>query len=233
MKSLYTRFLSTSTRSNRSGDSWAGTGPGGESFVVGRATGGVDYQRQPSGAGAATLTSPVAAPPWAKTKASFMANPTRQLPAMPEIGRPESFYAKLVKTADQQGDVHVHEAAKVGQYITLALDPSLEWDDKLKYFRHALKRHCVPPPYPDDDVWMFYQQLADLVRQYAGQEALRLASTEDDLYAARLSMGQSREKIEDDAESFFGRLMGSNDQSPEWFNETDWSQLKLIRDQWI
>ena len=159
--------------------------------------------------------------------------PTRQLPPMPEIGRPESFYAKLVKHADQQGDVHLHESAKVGQYITLALDPALSWEDKLKYFRHALKRHCVPPPYPDDDVWMFYQQLAELVRQYAGHEALRIASTEDDLYAARLSMGQEREKIEDDAETFFGRLMGRGDQCPEWFNETDWSQLKLIRDQWI
>ena len=43
---------------------------------------------------------------------------------------------------------------------------------------------------------MFYRSLADLVRQYAGQEALRLASVEDDLYAARLAMGQTREKIE-------------------------------------
>jgi hypothetical protein len=152
---------------------------------------------------------------------------------MPEIGRPESYYAKLVHEADKQGDVHAHEAAKVGQYITLALDPNLSWEQKLKYFRHALKRHCQPPPYPDDDVWMFYHQLADLVRQYCGYEALRLASTEDDLYAARLSMGQSREKIEDEAEQFFLKLMGSGDHCPEWFNETDWAQLKLIRDQWI
>lgn len=159
--------------------------------------------------------------------------PTRQLPQMPEIGRPESYYAKLVHTADRQGDTHAHEAAKVGQYVTLALDPSLAWEEKLKYFQHALKRHCVPPPYPDDDVWMFYQQLAELVRAYCGQEALRLESLEDDLYAARLSMGQSRDKIEDDAETFFGRLLGTGDTSPEWFNETDWHQLKLIRDQWI
>jgi hypothetical protein len=152
---------------------------------------------------------------------------------MPEIGRPESYYAKLVKSADQQGSVHLREAAKVGQYITLAMNPGLNWEDKLKYFRHAIKRHCSPPPYPDDDVWMFYQQLAELVRQHCGYEALRLASTEDDLYAARLSMGQTREKIEDDAEGFFSKIMGSGDQCPEWFNETDWSQLKLIRDQWI
>lgn len=159
--------------------------------------------------------------------------PTRQLPPMPEIGRPESYYAKLVHQADRAGDVHSHEASKVGQYVTLALDPALSWDQKLKYFQHALKRHCVPPPYPDDGVWMFYQQLADLVRSYCGQEALRLASLEDDLYAARISMGQSRDKIEDDAEQFFGRLLGTGDTPPDWFNEDDWGQLKLIRDQWI
>jgi hypothetical protein len=157
----------------------------------------------------------------------------RQLPAMPEIGRPESYYAKHCHAADKYGDVHAHEAMKVGQYVTLAMDPHLAWDEKLKYFRHALKRHCVPPPYPDDDVWMFYQQLADLVRQYAGQEALRIASSEDDLYAARISMGQSREKIEDEAEAFFGKLLGNTESCPEWFTETDWQQLKLIRDQWI
>jgi hypothetical protein len=78
---------------------------------------------------------------------------------------------------------------------------------------------------------MFYRSLADLVRQYAGQEALRLTSTEDDLYAARISMGQTREKIEEEAEHFFGRLVPP--ECPDWFNEEDYAQLKLIRDQWI
>lgn len=223
MRSTYSRFLN-GKQGNRLSDSWVG----GESFVVCRAKSGVDYAPESRGAGSSTS---VLAPP-AKTRVSSMGS-IRQLPPMPEIGRPESHYAKLVKSADQQADVHSHEAAKVGQYITLALDPTLQWEEKLKFFRHALKRHCQPPPYPDDDVWMFYQQLADLVRQYAGYEALRIASTEDDLYAARINMGQSREKIEDDAEIFFQRLMGVGDQCPEWFNETDWAQLKLIRDQWI
>ena len=89
---------------------------------------------------------------------------TRTFPPMPPIGRPESFYAKLAHEADKSGDMHGHEAAKVGQYITLALDPALAWDEKLKYFRHAIKRHCQPPLFPDDDVWMFYRTLADLVR---------------------------------------------------------------------
>ena len=38
-------------------------------------------------------------------------------------------------------------------------------------------------------------------------EALRIASREDDLYAARISMGQTREKIEDEAEDFFAKLV--------------------------
>jgi hypothetical protein len=80
---------------------------------------------------------------------------------------------------------------------------------------------------------MFYRQLADVVRQYAGQEVLRIASAEDDLYAARLAMGQERGKIEDEADQFFARLLPSSDKCPEWFNETDHQQLKLIRDQWI
>ncbi|HEX2973606.1 MAG TPA: hypothetical protein VHP11_14825, partial [Tepidisphaeraceae bacterium] len=126
--------------------------------------------------------------------------PTQQLvlPPMPPVGRPESFYAKLAHDAERAGDAHAHEAAKVGQYITLALDEALSWDDKLKYFRHAIKRHCQPPPFPEDEVNQFYKGLADLVRQYAGQEALRIASREDDLYAARLNMGQPREGIEDE-----------------------------------
>jgi hypothetical protein len=151
---------------------------------------------------------------------------------MPEIGRPETYYAKMVHRADKAGDTFAHEAYKVAQYITLAMDPHLVWEQKLKYLSHAIKRHCSPPPFPDDEVWMFYRQLADLVRQYAGQEALRIASTEDDLYAARLSMGQLREKIADDAEVFFCRLI-TTDAPPAWFNEDDYRQLKMIRDQWI
>lgn len=157
----------------------------------------------------------------------------RTLPQMPEIGHPESWYANRIHAADQTGDVHAHEAYKVGQYVTLALGSHLAWREKLKYFKHAISRHCTPPPFPDDEVWMFYRSLANLVRQYAGYEALRLASYEDDMYAARLSMGQTREKIDDDAEQFFGELLGSNDQCPEWFTDEDYGQLKVIRDQWI
>jgi len=160
-----------------------------------------------------------------------MTGQSRQFPPMPQIGLPEAYYAKQVHLADRVGDRHTHEANKVGQYVTLAMDPHLSWEEKLKYFRHALKRHCAPPPLPDDDVWMFYRSLADLVRQYAGHEALRLASVEDDLYAARLSMGQTRETIENESETFFARLIPPT--CPDWFNEDDYAQLRLLREQWI
>lgn len=161
-----------------------------------------------------------------------MTQPSHLLPLMPEIGRPEAYYARRVHEADRQGQLHAHEAWKVGQYITLAIDPNLQWEQRLKYLKHALKHHCNPPPLPGEEIWVFYHGLADLVRRYAGQQALQMASTEDDLYAARLAMGQDRQKIEEEAELFFTRLIDC-DHCPHWFNEEDWVQLKLIRDQWI
>jgi hypothetical protein len=81
-------------------------------------------------------------------------------------------------------------------------------------------------------VWVFYKTLADLVRQHCGAEALRLMSKEDDMYAARLSMGQERDMLENEAEEFFGKIMGGEERA-DWFLEADWEQMRLIRDQWI
>ena len=156
----------------------------------------------------------------------------RIFPPLPEIGHPETYYAKQVHRADKRGDQHGHEAYKVGQYVTLGLNPYLPWPDKLKYFRHALARHCNPPPYPDDEVWMFYRSLADLVRHHCGAEALRLISQEDDVYAKRIEMGHSREVIEAEAEAFFRKFI-SDDNCPDWFNHEDYDTMKMIRNQWI
>ena len=157
----------------------------------------------------------------------------RPLPQMPPIGRPESYYGRQVQIADKQGDLHLHEAAKVGQYLTLAMDVRLPWAKRLKYFDHALRRHCNPPPLPDDAVWMFYQQLINLVRFHAGEQALRLASAQDDEYARRLTAGESKNKLVGEARQFFYELMTLSDQKPRHFTDDDWMQLKLIRDQWI
>ena len=154
---------------------------------------------------------------------------------MPEIGYPEAHYARRVRQAELAGDDHAREAYKVGQYVTLAMDPHADWEKKLRYFRHALRRHTNAPPLPTDEVWLFYQNLKDLVRRYAGQEALRLALKEDEAYATRLGLGQSRQRIEQEAEEFFAKLLGSHSQDacPEHFTQEDWDQLRLIRNQWI
>ena len=168
-----------------------------------------------------------------RTEGAPMLHQPHIFPPMPQIGMSESQYANLARQADSDGNIYAHEAAKVGQYITLALDPHLDWPAKLRYFQHALKRHCVPPPVPDEPVWVFYRDLADLVRRYAGYEALRLASAEDDLYATRLALGADQTAVESDAEVFFSQLLGTGDRRPDWMSEDDWLQLKLIRDQWM
>lgn len=154
-------------------------------------------------------------------------------PSMPEIGHPESYYAKIAKHAEHRGDPHAREAAKVGQYVTLALDPNLQWDQKLRYFKHAVSRHCHPPDFADDSCWKFYHDLADIVREHCGREALKLACAEDEAWAKRLAMGQLREKIAPDADYFFQRLIGRDRLCPLWFCSEDWDQLMLIRRQWV
>ncbi len=153
-------------------------------------------------------------------------------PPMPEIGKPDPYYQQAISDAEHAGDMHLRAGLKVARYVTLALSPKLPWEEKRRYFIHVVKHHCSPPLL-DDATVAYYAQLADLVRQHAGAEALRLASQEDDMYAARVALGQERSLIEDDAEAFFGRLLGTGDQCPEYFTEGDWAQLKLIRDQWI
>jgi hypothetical protein len=158
----------------------------------------------------------------------------RYFPDLPAIGLPESHYAQIAHSADRTGDIFGREAAKVGQYITLALAPGLDWASKKRYFEHALHRHCSAPPLPDEDVWLFYRKLADLVRQYAGQEALRLASSEDDNYAYLEKRGIARKEIVSKAEAFFAIIMGADGfHRPDMFSEEDWAQLNLIRAQWV
>lgn len=155
-----------------------------------------------------------------------------QFPPMPEIGKPDPYYMRAIADAEQAGDLHLRAALKVARYISLAIVPKLPWEEKKRYFAHALKHHCAAPS--DDKATVhYYKQLAEVVRQYAGAEALRLASQEDDMWAARAALGQDRSQIEDDADNFFTRLLGQGDHCPEYFVDTDWAQLKLIRDQWI
>jgi hypothetical protein len=155
------------------------------------------------------------------------------IPRIPPVGLDPHVYDKMARDAEKVGDHHAHEAAKVCMYITLGMDPHLSWSEKLRYFKHALNRHCNPPTIPTQSELDFYGELAVLVRKHCGNEALKRASKEDDFYAARLAMGQTREQIEDDAEVFFEPLLGHATTCPIYYTEEDWQTLKMIRDQWV
>lgn len=157
--------------------------------------------------------------------------PPLELPPLPEIGHSEAFYAQQIHRADKYGNVHLREAMKVAQYITLGIDPHLRWEQKRRYFEHAIRRHCEPPALAVERVWLFYMSLRDLVKQHAGLEALKLASARDDKYAERARLGESRAIINLDATTFFRELMGDG-KKPDYFCDEDWQQLMLLRQQW-
>jgi hypothetical protein len=155
------------------------------------------------------------------------------LPPLPEIGHPETYYAKQVARADRHGMRHAHEAYKVGQYITLALGPRLTWEQKARYFRHAIRHHCNGPDLAPQPIMKFYSDLADLVRKYAGQEAIRMASREDDAWAAQLQRGVPRAQVKAEAARYFKALFGDDGRQPEYFTRDDWDQLWVLRKAWL
>ena len=155
-----------------------------------------------------------------------------EIPPMPPIGHPESYYARQIHRADKYGQTHIRESLKVGQYVTLGIDPHLRWEQKRRYFEHAIRRHCCPPPLAPEYLWLFYMQLKDMVKQYAGQEAMKICSREDDRLAERVRLGESRARISEDARAFFRQLMGEG-KKPDYFSEDDWHQLAVLRDNWL
>jgi hypothetical protein len=173
------------------------------------------------------------AAPYRPQQAEDMRQDWAELPPLPEVGRPESFYAQQVKLAEQYRNIHAREAYKVGQYVTLGMERRLDWEKKLRYFRHALRSHCNPPPGANDKLWLFYGQLADMVRRNAGVEALRLASLEDDYYVGQVRAGVPRPQIMTQAEIFFRKILGDREEKPDYLNQEDYEQLLILRNQWI
>jgi len=151
---------------------------------------------------------------------------------VPVIGYPESYYAKHIKQADEAGDTIAHNAHKVGQYVTLGLDPKRGWEEKCKYFRHTLKHHCVAPSDANEETKAFYKKLHDLVLRYASQEARRIARQEHDSYSMRLDMGVSREALVEEAEVFFPNLLGHGP-CPDYFTPEVFNEIKTLRDRWV
>jgi hypothetical protein len=133
-----------------------------------------------------------------------MSQEWNELSPLPEIGKSESYYADQVKRADQMGNHHAREGYKVGQYITLGLNRRLDWEKKLRYFNHALRYH-----------------------------PLRLASLEDDYYVGQINAGVPRPQIMAQAEIFFRKILGDGEKKPDYLNQDDFEQLKILRNQWI
>ena len=156
------------------------------------------------------------------------------LPPMPRVGLPEDTYLHVASKAQRNGEDLIFEAAKVGQYLTLATRKVDEpWQHKFKLFRHALKHHCKAPEHADEMTKGWFKQLATYIKSYAGAEALRLAGEQDDRFEARVSMGQSADDIADDADKFFDMVCPHCDSCPALYNEDDWRQLKIYRDRWV
>lgn len=154
---------------------------------------------------------------------------------LPELGQPEWWYLDRIHEADAEGDKLAHDAFKVGQYLTLALQPKRSWRERRKLICHAWKRHCLAPGHADSTAKWFYRQLSDLMRINIGQEMLRIASVQDDLWAARVGIGQDRESIADEAEDFFNELLHfkEDEACPPWLNGEDLHQIHVLRDQWV
>ena len=156
-----------------------------------------------------------------------------RLPPIPEIGHDEHVYAHQARLADECADRAARDAAKVGLYVTLALSRSMKWPDKLRHFQHALAKHCHINRPSCHRLWGFYHSLGHLVREHCGQEALRIASRQDDLYAARVATNVPRAKIAREAALFFHDLIGHGAECPDYLLTDEFLMIRMIRDQWL
>ena len=156
---------------------------------------------------------------------------TQNMPPLPEMGETEKVYGKRAQHAEKSGDVYGASANKVAQYVTLGLDPALDWTGKVRYFEHALKKHAAPKPPIDDQVIAFYQQLQELVKQHAGAEALKYVYQEDAVLQERKEKKEPSFKLRSDAAQFFKQFLPHGDK-PDWFNNADYRELIAIRNKW-
>jgi hypothetical protein len=157
---------------------------------------------------------------------------TQQFHPLPVIGHPETWYTKHIAQADAVGDHLAHCSFKVGQYVTLALDPKRPWEEKIKYFRHCLKHHCAPKPNAEPETVAFCEKLKGLVLRYASQEARRSAHHEHDSYSMRLDLGIPRETLAEEAEVFFPNILGHGP-CPDYLTAEAFKEICGLRDRWI
>jgi hypothetical protein len=150
---------------------------------------------------------------------------------MPVIGHPVAWYGRHIEQAEAAGDVHARASHKVGQYVTEAIDPKAPWDHKIKCFKHALKHYAVAPDAADEGLRIFYKKLGDVVRKYAGNEALHEAQRFSIEAQKRTAQGEDRAMVEDDADDFYTHLMG-HERTPEWCTPDVAERISKLRQQW-
>jgi hypothetical protein len=151
---------------------------------------------------------------------------------MPVIGHPEIFYVKHIKQAEETGAFHAREAYKVGRYVTLAIDPKLPWEEKIRYFKHVLKHHVTAPDGSDPETQQYYHKLLDLVKRYASQEAVKSIKHESDRLREMRQRGESLEKVRIEAGAALSRVIGDHAACPHWMRPDAWEQVKMIQRQW-
>ena len=157
---------------------------------------------------------------------------THYFPPIPELGEEEKVYGKRAHAAEKTGDIYGASVNKVAQYVTLGLDPALDWPNKLRYFEHALNKHAAPKPPIDDEVIAFYQRLAEFVKQQAGLQVLKLVYRHDaELEARRESNNEPIFKLRSEAASFFRQFLPAGDR-PDCFTDTDYAELIAVRNKW-
>ena len=157
---------------------------------------------------------------------SVQPQPSRFHP-LPMIGHPDAFYVKQIEASNKSGDMHALESAKVGRYVTLAMDAAMPWEEKLRHFLHALKRHCVAPSDASPDVETFYQRLTDLVRRYASQEAVRFVAHATESQRLR---GQTSDPaaLPSQVAELKKRICGDAQGRPEWMNPDAWDRINRL-----
>jgi hypothetical protein len=153
-------------------------------------------------------------------------------PPMPEIGHTEIYYANLAHRAQKAYDTTARDCHKVGHYVTLGCRRLLDWPAKLRYFRHALDHHCIPPPYGKDDIQSYYRELTYLVRDHCGREALRLIRLSNDDFSRRILEGETSESVRNAADELFRQFIPS-EECPDWFCPEDFAGMKMMRGKWL
>ena len=172
--------------------------------------------------------------PYRPQQAEDMRPDWAELPPLPEVGRPESYYAQQVKQAEQQRNIHAREAYKVAVRRDAGNGPAAGLGKELRYFKHALRSHCVAPAGAR-------RQALDVLRaarrhgeaECGRRGPIRLASLEDDYYMGQVNAGVPRPQIMAQAEIFFRKILGERDEKPEYLNQEDYEQLRILRNQWI